>query len=77
MYRNSVDSLRHLLSGEHRTSDVSEINAKSASMQNGIAHCVVQVLFASGEEYRIEDYGPEAEELCRIAREHSALLCLH
>jgi hypothetical protein len=77
VYRNSVDALQHLLSGEHRTSDVSRIDAKSASMQNGIAHCVVQVTLASGEEYRIEDYGEEAGELCRAAKEHSALLCLH
>lgn len=71
-----MDALRHLLSGEHRTSDVSQINAKSGSMQNGIAYCVVQVSFAN-EEYRIEDYGEVAEELCRVAREHSALLCQH
>jgi len=46
-------------------------------MQNGIAHCVVQVTLANGEEYRIEDYGEQAEELYKAAKEHSALLCLH
>ncbi len=72
-----MDALRHLLSGEHRTSDVSQINAKSGSMQNGIAYCVVQISFANGEEYCIEDYGEAPEELCKAARERSALLCLH
>lgn len=46
-------------------------------MQNGIAYCVVQISFANGEEYCIEDYGEAAEELCKAARERSALLCLH
>ena len=72
MYRNSVDAFRQLLSPT-----VSHISAKSGRMKNGISYCTVQVMLANGEEYRIEDYGPEAEELCRIAREHSALLCLH
>ena len=72
MYRNGADALRHLLSGD----GVRRIDAKSASMQNGIVHCVVQVTLASGEEYRIEDYGDDAEELYRAAKEHSAL-CLH
>lgn len=77
MYRNSVDALRNLLSDEHRTSEVNQISARSWGMQNGIAYCVVQVSFANGEEYRIEDYGEAAEELCKAARERSALLCLH
>jgi hypothetical protein len=77
VYRNSVDASRNLLSVEHSTSEVNQISAKSGSMQNGIAYCVVQVSFANGEEYRIEDYGGEAEELCKAARERSALLCLH
>ena len=72
MYRNSSDALMHLLSGSVR-----KIEARSGSMQNGIAFCAVQVTLASGEEYRIEDYGDEAEKLCRIARERSAILCLH
>ena len=46
-------------------------------MQNGIAYCVVQISFANGEEDCIEDYGEAAEELCKAARERSALLCLH
>jgi hypothetical protein len=37
----------------------------------------VQVLLASGEEYHIEAYDEDAGELCRIAKEQSALLCLH
>lgn len=72
MYRNSVDAFRHLLSPA-----VSQISAKSGHMQNGIEHCVVQVTFASGEEYRIEAYGEEAEELCKAAREYSDLLLVH
>lgn len=77
MYRNSVDALRNLLSDEHRTSEVNQISAKSGGMQNGIPYCVVQISFANGEEYRIEDYGEAAGELCKAARERSALLCLH
>jgi len=72
VYRNSVDAFRQLLSPT-----VSQISAKSGCMQNGITYCVVQVTFANGEEYRIEAYDEEADELYRIAREQSALLCLH
>ena len=46
-------------------------------MQNGIAHCSVQVLLANGEEYRIEAFDEEAGELYRAAREQSSLLCLN
>jgi len=71
MYRNSVDAFTQLLSPT-----VSQITAKNGRMQNGIAYCTVQVMLASGEEYRIEAYDEEADELYRIAREQSALLCL-
>ena len=51
MYRNRVDALWNLLSVEHRNSEVNQIIAKSGSMQNGIAYCVVQISFADGEVY--------------------------
>jgi len=51
LYRNSIDAFQHLLSPA-----VSQISAKSGRMQNGIAYCIVQVLFATGDEYRIEAY---------------------
>jgi hypothetical protein len=71
-YRNSVDAFIKLLSPT-----VNHISARSGCMQNGIAYCVVQVIFASGEECRIEAYDEEAEDLYRIAAEQSALLSLH
>lgn len=71
MYRNSLDAFQQLLSP-----DVSQISAKAGRMQNGIAYCIVQILFASGDEYRIEAYDEEAGELYRIAEEQSSLLCL-
>ena len=72
MYRNSLDAFQQLLSPA-----VSQISAKSGRMQNGIAYCIVQVLFASGDEYRIEAFDEEADELYRIAREKSSLIYLH
>ncbi|MEW6605305.1 MAG: hypothetical protein AB1351_11550 [Thermoproteota archaeon] len=72
MYRNSVDAFTQLLSPA-----VNRISVKSGRMQNGIEHCVVQVMLAGGEEYRIEAYGEEAEELCKVAREYSARLLMH
>lgn len=72
MYRNSIDAFEQLLSPT-----VSQISVKSGRMQNGISYCIVQVLLANGEEYRIEAYDEEADELYKIAREQSALLCLH
>ena len=42
-------------------------------MQNGIEYCTVQVLLANGEEYRIEAYDEEADELYRAARQQAAL----
>lgn len=56
---------------------MSQISSSMARMQNGIMRCVVQVVCNCGEEYRIEAYGEEAEELYRMAREQSELLCLH
>lgn len=67
-----MDAFRQLLSPT-----VSEISAKSGRMQNGITYCTVQVTLANSEEYRIEAYDEEAEELFKIAKEHSALLCMH
>lgn len=75
LYRDSVDAFRQLLLSP--TAAVSRISAKSGRMQNGISYCVVQVLLASGEEYRIEAYDEEGGELYKIAKEQSALLCLH
>ena len=72
MYSNSIDAFKQLLSPT-----VSQISAKSGRMQNGIAYCVVQILFANGDEYRIEAYDEEAGELYRVAGEQSALFCLH
>lgn len=79
MYRNSVDAFRQLLTSklEGSVSGVSQISSSMGRMQNGIMYCVVQVMCNCGEEYRIEAYGGEAEELYRTAREQSALLCLH
>lgn len=79
MYRNSVDAFTQLLSSKHTGSvpGVSEISSTMGRMQNGIVYCVVQVMCSCGEEYRIEAYGEEAEELYRTAREQSAHLCLH
>jgi len=72
VYRNSIDAFRQLLSPAVR-----QISAKNGRMQNGISYCIVQVLLASGEEYRIEAYDEEADELYKAAEEQSALLCLH
>lgn len=79
MYRNSVDAFQQLLSSKQAGSipGVSQISLNRGRMQNGITHCVVQVVCNCGEEYRIEAYGEEAEELYRTARQQSALLCLH
>jgi phosphoribosyl-ATP pyrophosphohydrolase len=71
VYCNSVDAFRQLVSPT-----VSQISAKTGCMQNGIVYSIVNVLFAKGEEYRIEAYGEEASELYKAASEQSALLCL-
>jgi hypothetical protein len=68
VYRNSVDAFMQLLSPK-----VSQISTKAGRMQNGIEYCTVQVLLANGEEYRIEAYDEEADELYLAAREQSAL----
>jgi len=72
LYHNSIEAFQHLLSPA-----VSQISAKSGRMQNGIAYCIVQVLFATGDEYRIEAYDEEADELYRIAKQQSSLVRLH
>jgi hypothetical protein len=72
VYRNSIDAFKQLLSPT-----VGQISAKSGRMQNGVTYCIVHVLFANGDEYRIEAYDEEADELYRVAGEQAALLCLH
>lgn len=74
-----MDAFQQLLSSKQAgiLPGVSQISSNMGRMQNGIMYCVVQVVCNCGEEYRIEAYGEEAEELYRIAREQSALLCLH
>jgi hypothetical protein len=72
VYSSSIDAFKQLLSPT-----VSQISAKSGRMQNGITYCMVQVLLANGDEYRIEAYDEEADELYRVAGEQSTLLCLH
>ncbi|HEX2556916.1 MAG TPA: hypothetical protein VHK86_01215 [Nitrososphaera sp.] len=82
MYRNSIDAFMHLVSEEREgvfrgTASVTQISVKTGYMQNGIRYCSVQVTFNTGEEYRIDAYGEEADELYSKAREKSSVLCLH
>jgi hypothetical protein len=82
VYRNSVDAFTHLVSEERESAfrgmaSVARISVKTGFMQNGIRYCSVQVTFNNGEEYRIDAYGEEADELYSKAREKSAVLCLH
>jgi hypothetical protein len=80
MYRNSVDAFVQLTSARQRcsiataTTVITEISAKIGYLKNGIRHCSVQVAFASGDEYRIEALGEEAEALYREAKEQSVAL---
>lgn len=81
MYRNSIDAFTHLVSKERESSyrgkaEVARISAKMGCMQNGIRYCSVQVTFNNGEEYRIDAYGEEADELYSKAREKSAVSCM-
>jgi len=82
VYRNSVDAFTHLVSEEREsvfrgTTSVAQISAKIGYMQNGIRYCSVQVTFNNGEEYRIDAYGEEADELYSKAKEKSAVSCMH
>lgn len=82
VYRNSIDAFTHLVSKERDSvfrgmASVIQISAKMGYMQNGIRYCSVQVTFTNGEEYRIDAYGEEADELYSKAREKSAVSCLH
>ncbi|HEX2014654.1 MAG TPA: hypothetical protein VLA68_05450 [Nitrososphaera sp.] len=76
MYHDSVDALAQLLmngqeGGPLEASDVASISSKIGVLKNGISHCSVQVRFENGAEYRIEAFGEEAEELHRMAVEHT------
>jgi hypothetical protein len=80
MYRDSVDAFVQLTSARQgssiatATTVITEISAKIGYLKNGIRHCTVQVAFASGDEYRIEALGEEAEALYREAKEQSVAL---
>lgn len=80
MYRDSVDAFVQLTSARKgssivtATAVITEISAKIGYLKNGIRHCSVQVAFASGDEYRIEALGEEAEALYREAKEQSVAL---
>jgi len=78
MYNNSIDAFRQLLASKRDSAgmlEVSKISSSMRQMTNGIEYCVVQVICTRGEEYRIEAYGQEAQELYRTANEQSAV-CL-
>jgi hypothetical protein len=78
MYRNSVDALNELLGGRVSEGSVDSITPTIGLMKNGIIHCIVQVILSGGEEYRIEAYGEEAEQLWKAASERSSsFLCLY
>ena len=80
MYRNSVDAFVQLTSARQgssiatATTVITEISANIRYLKNGIRHCSIQVAFASGDEYRIEALGEEAEALYREAKEQSVAL---
>jgi hypothetical protein len=67
-------SARQRSSTATATTVITEISAKIGYLKNGIRHCSVQVAFASGDEYRIEALGEEAEALYREAKEQSVAL---
>jgi hypothetical protein len=76
MYRDSVDALMRLLAGvddEGRAiegSKIASITSRLKTLNNGIRHCCVQVLFESGAEYKIDAFGDEADELHVRAKTH-------
>ena len=55
--------------------NVIQVSAKTGHLPNGIKYCIVQVIFNNSEEYRIDAYGEEADDLYSRAVEKSALLC--
>jgi hypothetical protein len=72
----------HLVSEERElvfpgTTNVIQVLAKTGHLQNGIKYCIVQVIFNNSEEYRIDAYGEEADDLYIRAMEKSAVLCQH
>lgn len=77
MYRNSVDALNELLDGRVSEASVDSITPTIGLMKNGVIYCIVQITLSGGEEYRIEAYGDEAEQLWKEAKKQSSLLCLH
>jgi hypothetical protein len=77
VYRNSVDALNELLDGHVSESSVDSITPTIGLMKNGIIYCIVQIILSGGEEYRIEAYGEEGEQLWKEAKKQSSLLCLH
>ena len=76
MYRDSVDALKRLLSGVDdedkplKLAEIASISSTIRTLKNGIKHCCVQVLFEGGEEYKIDAFGEEADELHFKARMH-------
>jgi hypothetical protein len=76
MYRNSVDALNELLDGHVSEASVDSITPTIGLMKNGVIYCIVQITLSGGEEYRIEAYGEEAEQLWKEAKKQSSL-CLH
>lgn len=75
-FRDSREALQSVL--YHRGTDtakrgsVSKIEVESGKLKNGIEHCTVQVLCSDGAGYRIDAFGDEARELCRLGQSYTA-----
>lgn len=69
MYHDSLEAFKQLISPA-----VSRISAKISHLRNGITHCVVQVSLMNGEEFMIEAYDEEADELYKEATEKAAVI---
>lgn len=78
MFRDSIDAFTSVLnergSDPSRQGAVSEISVEMGYLKNGIRHCNVQIICNDGAGYCVDAFGDEAEVLCVVAKNYSAVV---
>jgi hypothetical protein len=78
-YQDSVHALRELLPSEpsessSRSCRITKLSRSVSHLENGIEYCLVEVTCDDGEQYGIQAFGSEAEQLHKEALERSHVL---
>ena len=78
-YKDSVHALRELIppgptESSSRACRITKLSNSASHLENGIDYCIVEVTCDDGEQYGIQAFGREAEQLYKEALSRSETL---